>query len=562
MTLTEYLFHRVREAGVTHTFGIPGDFVLPVYAVQDQVGLDTVVCAHEPGVGFAADAYARLRGLGVALVTYGAGALNMLNPIACAYAEQIPLLVVCGGPEMRYRRPDIYLHHVVKSHDSQLRMMQEVTVDGAILGDPTRAAETIDRVLANVLRHRRPGYLEIPRDLVQAPLDPPNRPLRDWDDPHAPELNQAALDEAVDEILTMIERAERPALYVGIGVRRYGLTASIVRLAEAWGLPVTSSVLGKASFPESHPQFVGVYMGALGDQNARELLDGSDCVVGLGVIRFDTNTGFWTDRIAPESFVSIEPEATRVRHHRFDAVPIERVVETLLQRADRVTPRPLASAPTMPSPTESPRDPSARLQTRDVLLQLQGLDQSKYSFVADVGDSWFIGLELRADVFLAPGYYASMGFGVPGGLGAGIADRSRRPFILVGDGAFQMTGTELATLVENGLQPIVLLLNNSSYGMLEALDGHRPYYDRRSWDYPGFAESLGCPSVRAETVAQLGQAIARAEADGGPILIEAVVSKEDLSPFLSRIRQHILSVKKAAADQARAVETTSGWLSP
>ncbi len=109
MNLTAYLFHRLRELGVGHTFGIPGDFVLPVYAVQQEVGMPTIVCAHEPGVGFAADAYARLAGLGVALVTYGPGALNTLNPVACAYAEQSPLLVISGGPEVALRRPELHL---------------------------------------------------------------------------------------------------------------------------------------------------------------------------------------------------------------------------------------------------------------------------------------------------------------------------------------------------------------------------------------------------------------------------------------------------------------------
>ena len=149
MNLTEYLFHRLRELGVGHTFGIPGDFVLPVYAVQEAVGMPTIVCAHEPGVGFAADAYARLKGLGVALVTYGPGALNTLNPVACAYAEQSPLLVVSGGPEVALRRPELHLHHVVKTFESQLQIYREVTVDAAILDDPESAPETIDRVLRN-----------------------------------------------------------------------------------------------------------------------------------------------------------------------------------------------------------------------------------------------------------------------------------------------------------------------------------------------------------------------------------------------------------------------------
>ena len=170
MNLTEYLFHRLRELGVEHTFGIPGDFVLPVYAVQEAVGMPTIVCAHEPGVGFAADAYARLKGLGVALVTYGPGALNTLNPVACAYAEQSPVLVVSGGPEVALRRPELHLHHVVKTFESQLQIYREVTVDAAILDDPETAPEIIDRVLRAVLKWKRPGYLEIPRDRVRSPV--------------------------------------------------------------------------------------------------------------------------------------------------------------------------------------------------------------------------------------------------------------------------------------------------------------------------------------------------------------------------------------------------------
>ncbi len=544
MNLTEYLFTRLRELGVEHTFGIPGDFVLPVYAVQDGFGMATVVCAHEPGVGFAADAYARIRGLGVGLVTYGAGALNLLNPVACAYAEQSPLLIVSGGPEVAMRRPEVYLHHVVKSFDSQINIFREVTVDAAILDDVAEAPATIDRVLRNVVGLKRPGYLEIPRDRVFSEVPPPLGPIAP--DPMIPPVHEAALDEAVLEIRAMLAKARRPALYVGVGVRRHGLTAQVVALAERLRLPVATDVLGKASFPESHPQFVGVYMGALGDQRARALLDGSDCVISLGVLRFDTNTGFWTDRIDPNALIAAEPDTLRVRYHRFDRMPIARVVAALaaLEPDDR-RPTPRFDHPAEGPATEPPAPADAPLKVARVIAALLDLDQSRYSFVADVGDCWFIGLELRADVFLAPGYYASMGFGVPGALGAGMADPGRRPFALVGDGAFQMTGTELATMVDQGLRPIVLLLNNNSYGMLEALDRHRTYYDRRPWDYLGFARSLGFAAERASTAADLRAALGRAEASEGPYLIEATVSKDDLSPFLSRIRSHLAEVRRA-----------------
>src|SRR5205823_5784890 len=195
----------LRELGVGHTFGIPGDFVLPVYAVQEQVGMPTVVCAHEPGVGFAADAYARFRGLGVALVTYGPGALNTLNPVACAYAEQSPLLVVSGGPEVALRRPELHLHHVIKTFESQLQIYREVTVAAAILDDPASAPDTIDRVLRRVVESKRPGYLEIPRDRVAAPVAEPAGPLQREPSPEAREALAGAVDEAVTEIGAMVK---------------------------------------------------------------------------------------------------------------------------------------------------------------------------------------------------------------------------------------------------------------------------------------------------------------------------------------------------------------------
>ena len=548
MNLTEYLFQRLRELGVEHTFGIPGDFVLPVYAVQEQVGMPTVVCAHEPGVGFAADAYARFRGLGVAVVTYGPGALNTLNPVACAYAEQSPVLVISGGPEVALRRPELHLHHVIKTFESQLQIYREVTVNAAILDDPASAPETIDRVLRRVVESKRPGYLEIPRDRVAVPVDGPSGPLLREPSAAVARGPLGAINEAVAEIGAMLAAAQRPALYVGVGVRRHALTDPVVRLAERLRLPVVTDLLGKATFPESHSQYAGVYLGALSDPAIRELLDGSDCVVEIGVMPTDLGTGFWSQRIRPEARVMIEPDGVQVRYHRYHDLPMKDMVAALLDRlppSDRTAPRFDARRPDAAGPIESPADSRSStpgiLRVAEVIAALQGLDQSRYSFVTDVGDSWFIGLELRADVFVAAGFYSSMGFAVPAALGAGIAEPSRRPLVIVGDGAFQMTGIELATHVEQGLRPIVLLLNNGGYGMLEAIDRPRHYYERRSWDYPALARSLGAEAERVASATELGEALRRAENAPGAYLIEAFTARDDLSPVMARIRTQVHS---------------------
>ena len=268
----------------------------------------------------------------MALVTYGPGALNTLNPVACAYAEQSPLLVVSGGPEVALRRPELNLHHVIKTFESQLQIYREVTVDAAILDDPTSAPETIDRVLRNVVAAKRPGYLEIPRDRVSIAVAEPTGPLVVRPDAAKSEAIVGAIDELVGEIGAMLEAASRPALYVGVGIRRHGLTEAVVRLAERLRVPVVTDLLGKAAFPESHPQFAGIYLGALGEPGVRSLLDESDCVLGIGVVATDLGTGFWTQRIHPSARVMVDADSVQVRHHRYDGVPITDVVTAMVER--------------------------------------------------------------------------------------------------------------------------------------------------------------------------------------------------------------------------------------
>jgi indolepyruvate decarboxylase len=155
---------------VTHTFGIPGGFALPLYAAQAETGLKTVVMTHEPSVGYATDVYARLQGLGVAMVTYGTAALNMVNAVAMAYAEESPLLVIAGAPDVNWQEANVLFHHRVKRFETQLRVCREVTIAQAPITNADHALEQIEEVLSAVRKHSRPGFIEIARDLVFAPV--------------------------------------------------------------------------------------------------------------------------------------------------------------------------------------------------------------------------------------------------------------------------------------------------------------------------------------------------------------------------------------------------------
>ena len=150
-TVGSFLFDYLASKGVKHVFGIPGDFALPTFRWLEQSELDIITLTHEPSVGFAADGYARVHGLGVSLVTYSVGALNMLNSVACAYAEKSPLLVISGGPSPADRKADGLLHHKVRTFDTQRRIFEEVTCANTILTDPETAPAEIMRVVDAVL---------------------------------------------------------------------------------------------------------------------------------------------------------------------------------------------------------------------------------------------------------------------------------------------------------------------------------------------------------------------------------------------------------------------------
>src|SRR6476646_1744655 len=207
MPLGQFLFEYLHRAGVRHSFGVPGDFALPTFAWLEKSKIESITMTHEPGAGFAADAYSRLNGIGLVCVTYCVGGLNVLNAIAGAYAEKSPVVVVSGGPRLRDREKDPLLHHKVKTFETQKRVYDEVTVASTILLDEQTAAAEIVRCVAACLRHKRPVYIEVPYDIVDrvvptCPMPPTVKPQSEAD----------TLASALKETAAMIRGAKKPVI--------------------------------------------------------------------------------------------------------------------------------------------------------------------------------------------------------------------------------------------------------------------------------------------------------------------------------------------------------------
>lgn len=542
MTLGLNLLHALKAHGAREIFGIPGDFILPLFKQIEASGiLPLYTLSHEPALGFAADAAARMNcGLGVIAVTYGAGALNVVNAVAGAFAERSPLVVVAGCPGEVERHSNLVLHHQVRSIDSQWRIFGEVTCDRVRLSDAESAPVEIARVLRSCREYSQPVLIEVPRDMAETPMAPvPMLPPSAFD--------PAAVAECAEEWLARIHAAKRPVLVVDIEVRRFGIEAQVAELAKRLSLPVLTTFMGRGLLAEHGVELHGTYLGVAGAPETTALLDESDLPVMLGAIMSDSNFGVAAERFDFRRALIAEHREARVSHHLYRDIPLAALVEAMLVRLPPASAqRPLPPPPSYP---EGLRDENRPLRAADLSPALNDLIRERGAFplVSDIGDCLFAAMELRPTPLVAPGYYASMGFGVPAGLGV-AATTGERPLILVGDGAFQMSGWELGNCRRYGWDPIVVVLNNQSWEMIRAFQPESRCADLGDWHYADLAAALGGRGYRVHTPTELRAALATAFAERGRFqLIEMMIAPGDCTPTLQRFSDAIRALRARAA---------------
>jgi len=532
MPLGDFLVAYLQQIGVTHLFGIPGDLVLRLFfRLAMRRGMRIVTLSHEPGVGFAADGYARATGrIGVACVTYGAGGHNMVNPVAGSFAERVPVLVVSGGPGAEERRLGTLIHHQAKEIESQLRIFREVTCAAELLDDPRTAAERVDAVVRTVWREQRPGYLEIHRDMVDQRVPVPAA-LVDWDGTlQFARSDDANVAEAVRDAAERLNAARRPVVSVGIEAYRYKLERDVRRLAEKIGAPVVTTTLSKGAFPMDHPLHLGVHMGAISPPPIARRLARADLVLNLGGMRTDMDQGVGDPFPLERSVTAVEGRVD-ASYHSYRDVHIRDFVRGLLRvrlRRHRERVRYVNNLP------RERRAVDASLRVVDLLRELNAFLAGRrgYTVVAESGDMLFAGLDVKVEGgggYLAQGFYASMGFGVPGALGAQLGTGTR-PIVLCGDGAFQMTGPEISHAPRHGLDPIVIVVNNGGWQIFRPVVERPELLTIPPWPYADLARAWGGAGFRARRVGEFRLALAAAARERRFVVIEAMVAPDDLSP--------------------------------
>ncbi len=546
MTGAQSLVRSLEHAGVDVVFGIPGGAILPAYdPLMDSTKVRHILVRHEQGAGHAAEGYAQATGrVGVCMATSGPGATNLVTPIADAYMDSVPIVAITGQVPSASIGTDAFQEADIRG------ITMPITKHNYLVTDPAEIPRAIAEAF-HIAGTGRPGpvLVDIAKDALQArttfdwpaQLDLPGyRPVTR---PHAKQVREAA---------RMIVEAKRPVLYVGGGVLKARAHVELRRLAELTGIPVTTTLMARGAFPDSHPLHLGM-PGMHGTVSAVGALQKSDLLITLGA-RFDDRVTGRLDSFAPDAkVIHADIDPAEISKNRTADVPIvgdarEVIVDLIaaLQAeheaghvgdyAEWVELLDHMKA-TYPLGYDKPADGS--LSPQYVIERLGLIAGPEAIYAAGVGQHqmWaaqFVKYELPG-TWLNSGGAGTMGYAVPAAMGAKVGRPDATVWAIDGDGCFQMTNQELATCAINDIPIKVALINNSSLGMVrqwqtlfyESRYSNTDLHSHRIPDFVKLADAYGCHGLRCESPDDVDATIEKAMGiNDAPVVIDFVVHKD------------------------------------
>ena len=528
MTVGDFLLRRIREAGVGHAFGVPGDYNLELLQQMEDSGTLTWIGAcNELNASYAADGYARLNGLAALIVTNAVGALSAINGIAGSYSEHVPVICVCGSIPLKSIERGLGMHHTMAdgTWDRFITAYAQVTAAQARI-TPDNAVTEIDRLIRTAWHHKLPVYMELPSDIAYLDIEVPTDPLVLAQPPSDPERLRSCSAAIADRL----SQAKSPVILVDLDADRYGAAEEIMRLAEKAQLPVAVAPTAKAVIDETFPHYLGLYNGKGSQPRVREAIEDSDCLLSIGYRPIDLTTGDFTGSL-PAGAIHLRGHSADVGDDNYQAVTLTEVLRGVTDAVPQVTNR--AARPFAPAQaTASHADGSAKLTQAAYWQAIQGYIRPGDVLIAEDGTSYAsAGLKLPPNcTFVSQVIWGSIGYSVGSLLGTLTAAPDRRHLLFVGDGSFQLTAQEVSTILRHDYKPVIFLINNGGYTIESCWLGKTSRFnDVANWSYADlpkvFRRDTTARSFVVKTLADLERALSAP--NDSLILIESVMDPYD-----------------------------------
>lgn len=540
-TVGTYLAQRLQELGITDYFAIPGDYNLGLLdELLKNKPLKMINCCNELNAGYAADGYARVKGVSALVVTYSVGGLSAINAVAGAYAENLPVIVISGGPNTNSVQDAEILHHTLATENySYVReIFAQITAHSVFIHRPSDTPTQIDTAIAIAFEKKKPVYIEIACNIASLNVSPPTQ--RAFNVKRLSDTSSLAA--AVADATDKLNAAVKPVLIAGSKSRHCEATAMIEELSQSCGYALAAMPDAKGFVSEQHPNFIGIYWGPVSSPGCGEIVESSDLYFFIGPNFNDYTTVGHVSNIQPKKLMVIADGSVSIAGTVYTDVYMNEFLkglkdklkynDTSLKSYQRIA----GSAPLYYEPT----DLNSPLTTRFLFGQIQKLLSSEYAVLAETGDSWFNGMRLNLPQdcpFEIQMQYGSIGWSVGALLGMQAAlHNKKRVIALIGDGSFQMSAQEISTLIRYGFKPIIFLMNNAAYTIeVQIHDG--PYNVINNWYYSDLVgvfngEQGTARAFKAPTHQALLDAIEEAKKSDTLCFIEVILDKDDCNKNL------------------------------
>ncbi|KAK6788223.1 hypothetical protein RDI58_016748 [Solanum bulbocastanum] len=544
-TLGRHLARRLVEIGVEDVFSVPGDFNLTLLDhLIAEPRLKNIGCCNELNAGYAADGYARSRGVGACVVTFTVGGLSVINAIAGAYSENLPIICIVGGPNTNDYGTNRILHHTIGLPDfsQELRCFQTVTCYQAVINNLEDALEQIDRAISTALIERKPVYISISCNLPATPHPTFSRdPIPFFLSPR--QSSKKGLEAAVDAAVAFLSKAVKPVMIGGPKLRVAKACDAFAELADSSGYAMAMMPSAKGLVAEQHPHFIGTYWGAVGTSYCAEIVESADAYLFAGPVFNDYSSVGYSLLIKREKALIVQPDRVVIGNGpAFGCVLMKDFLSELAKTVKKnETAYDNYRRIFVPEGTPPKLEPNEPLRVNVLFQHVQKMLSADTAVIAETGDSWFNCQKLKLPE--GCGYqfqmqYGSIGWSVGATLGYAQSVPKKRVISFIGDGSFQVTAQDVSTMIRCDQKTIIFLINNGGYTIeVEIHDG--PYNVIKNWNYTGLVDALhngegNCWTQKVRTEEELIEAIATATGEKKDCLcfIEVIVHRDDTSKEL------------------------------
>jgi pyruvate decarboxylase len=539
ISLAAYLFTRLRQHGVGHIHGVPGDYFLKALDYLGPTRLKWIGSCNELNAGYAADGYARIRGLSALFTTYGVGELSAINAIAGSYAEHVPVVHIVGTPARHLQTSRAMCHHYLGDGSPRVfaEMSKKITVAQANLVDAKEAPEIIDGTIQQCLVQSRPVYIEVPADMASVTISAERlvEPLI------STMMTEEEFENAkVEMLLQKIYSSKQPLLLVDRGGGMHHISEEIQELVRISGIPTLVMPSGQGMIEIPTPNYYGVHSGPVGYIDTMPYLNSSDLVLAFGPMFSDVQTLAWHTVPSPTITTTIRKNSisTPTSTHAINAKSFMRRLLSALDTSKLPRPDTASLGDFRQRPAQPKPDPNAPI-TQDGLYDRLNTYLRPHDIVLLANGTPLLGVR---DLLLPPnttviasGLWYAIGSMLPAAQGAALAQqdplgsastqfssplfppsspsqnpsppnrRTPRTILLEGDGSFQVSAQELSTILKLKLDVTIFIINNEGYAYERLIHGlHADYNDVAPWRYAELAGALGAPQLSHRNGIQSG----------------------------------------------------------